>query len=487
VLIGVGDDGEVLGRPIDASTYDDVHRALQSARDIGRYSVGRLDIDGRAVCVLSIARRQEGFAQTSGGVVKVRRGSRDDPLFGAELVRFANERTPARYESTPLDVGARSIDPELRAEIAKALGWDRATLGRLREARLLSGDKLTVAGALYLLKDPSRQLGKAYVELQRYPGDATTAYDRREQVHGPLHRVLTSVVARVMEELGTELVVLGVRRYELQRLPEVVLREAISNALAHRSYETAGTPVRVELRPSSVVIRSPGGLPEPVTVENMREANAARNVVVIHVLRQLGLAEDAGLGVDLMQDTMAAEMLDPPRFTDSGHEVTVELPVHSAVAPVERAWVRELEDRGALRGGDRIALVHAARGEVLTNTRVRQILGIDAGTARETLRRLREEGFLEQRGQRGGATYRLSGSLKPPAGLRLSSEELEDVVHRLAAAGPISNSDVRAATGLERVAALALLDRLVRDGRVRRTGERRGTRYRLVPLTTKPR
>jgi hypothetical protein len=88
------------GRPFDASTLDDIHRALQSARDIGRYSITKIDVDGRAVCAVSIARRREGFAQTSGGVVKVRRGSRDDPLFGAELVRFANERTATRYETT---------------------------------------------------------------------------------------------------------------------------------------------------------------------------------------------------------------------------------------------------------------------------------------------------------------------------------------------------------------------------------------------------
>jgi ATP-dependent DNA helicase RecG len=111
---------------------------------------------------------------------------------------------------------------------------------------------------------------------------------------------------------------------------------------------------------------------------------------------------------------------------------------------------------------------------------VREVLGIDANAARETLRRLRDEGFLEQRGNRGGASYRLNGSLRPPAGLRFSGEELEDVVRELAAQRDITNTDVRAATGLDRAEALALLDRLVRLGELRRTGERRGTRYSRV-------
>jgi ATP-dependent DNA helicase RecG len=83
-------------------------------------------------------------------------------------------------------------------------------------------------------------------------------------------------------------------------------------------------------------------------------------------------------------------MLDPPRFADSGHEVTVELPIRSAVAPVERAWIHELELRGTLIGTDRLVLVHAARGEVLTNARVREMLLdglVRAGRLRRTVAR----------------------------------------------------------------------------------------------------
>jgi ATP-dependent DNA helicase RecG len=118
----------------------------------------------------------------------------------------------------------------------------------------------------------------------------------------------------------------------------------------------------------------------------------------------------------------------------------VELPIRSAVAPAERAWIHEFERRGTLRGSDRIALVHAARGETLTNKRVRELTGSDPHVARDVLHRLRDEGFLEQHGQRGGASYTLSGTLHAPAGLRLSRDELADIVARLAVAGPITTA-----------------------------------------------
>jgi hypothetical protein len=44
-----------------------------------------------------------------------------------------------------------------------------------------------------------------------------------------------------------------------------------------------------------------------------------------------------------MEDLMREELLDPPAFSDSGSRVSVTLPIRSAVAPSERAWVREVE------------------------------------------------------------------------------------------------------------------------------------------------
>ena len=479
ILIGVADDGVVRGRALEAGTADVIHRALSNAHNVGRYDLHALDVNGVGLTVVSIARREEGFAQTSSGRVLVRRGTRDASLFGGELQRFINERSVTRFETTLTDVPFASIDPGLYARLAAAQGWSatRPTEERLEDIGLVREEHLTVAGVLYLVSDPAAVLGKAYVEVMRYPDDEGSDYDRRDELRGPLDRQLEATAELVSAELGTEMVVLGVRRYELPRIPVVVLRESIANALAHRSYEASGTPVRLEMRPGSVRVVSPGSLPEPVTVRNIREANAARNLDVIRVLRRFGLAEDAGRGVDVMQDVMRSEMLDPPEFFDHRQSVEVVLRIRSAVAPVERAWIRELESRGELEGPDRVVLVHGARGEALTNSRVRELLQVDADAARTTLQRLRDRGFLIQHGQRGGATYTLAGSLRPPAGLRLTPPELADLVERLASDGPISNADVRGATGLDRVASLSILDALVSQGRLERVGQRRGTRY----------
>lgn len=482
VLIGVDDSGRVLGKQLTQGVEKSIHQAITLIRNPGRYSIQSVLVDDVPVTILAVERRVQGFAQTSNGRILVRRGAMNTALFDAELFRFISARSLERFELSGAGAGLDSAKKELIAELSGAFAWEEEELEtRLEEQGLLDpGSKdLTVAGALYLLPDPGEIIGKAFVEIRRYPDSEGIDPDKRVEIKGPLHHQVAAATEQVMEELGSESVVLGLRRHDLPRLPRVVVREAIANAVAHRSYEATGSCVQIDIRQGDVTISSPGSLPSPVTIENIRDAQSARNPKVIAVMRRFRLAEDAGRGVDVMQDSMMEELLDPPSFEDTGHSVRVTLPVRGGVTAQERAWVREIEARGEIEPMDRILLVHAARGEELTNSRVRELAHVDRFTATQSLRRLREAGFLTQQGERGGAVYLLEGDLEPPAGLRLGREELKALVCSLAEEESVSNAEVRSRTGLDRIDALRLLRELVDEGRLVRRGERRGTRYEI--------
>ena len=488
VLLGVRDDGQVQGITSDGETIAKIHRSVAGVRNPGRYDVRSLLIGDRTILVLSVRRRREGFAQMQDGRILVRRGAMNAPVFDIELARFISQRALTRFESTPVEATLDDADGVLIARLRGAYGWSTDHLAdRLAEAGLLEiGDAaahLTVAGALYLLPRPAEVLVKAYVEVFRYRDESGT-YDRRLEIDGPVDQQVEQTTRELMAELGSDVVVLGVRRHEFPRIPEPVLREAIANAVAHRTYETTGQPVRIEIRPDRVIVRSPGGLPEPVTLANMREQNSARNVDVIRVLRRFRLAEDAGMGVDVMEDVMEAALLERPEFDADGAHVEVVLRLGSTVAPQERAWIAEVEQRGEIRMGDRILLLHAARGEVLTNGSVRELLGVDSVQARSSLHRLRDLGYLSQRGQRGGAFYALAKGLAPPAGRQLDDVELREVILGMAADQNVTNESVRTRTGLNRAQVLALLTALVESGELVRHGERRGTNYTLASTTS---
>ena len=275
------------------------------------------------------------------------------------------------------------------------------------------------------------------------------------------------------------------------------MREAIANAVAHRSYASSNEAVRIELRPNRVVVRSPGALPDGVTLEQLSHQSVPRNVLVIRTLRFFGITEDAGRGVDLMRDHMALNLMDPPGFEADESSVTVTLRLGSRATPTERAWlvhtltkVSDLPARpysvgdhastpAAVEPGDALLLVQAARGEKLSNALVRELLGVDRARATKALRRLRDLELLQQLGTGAGSAYTLHPSVVTPDGTRYQPREFDTEILELAARRPVTNAIVRGYTGLDRVAVGKLFNRLVAEGRLERFGSKRGTVYML--------
>lgn len=484
VVIGVDPSGDLVGVTQPGEKAKDIHQAVRGVANAGRYEVHQLAVGDVTLLVVSIARRAEGFAQAPSGVVLVRRGASNVALMGSELSRFVSRRSFEAFETTPTDVEVKAVDPSLLDRLADAYSWgDRADIRVLLEeenlATMAGGRQvLTVAGALLLIPEPAIIGGRPYIDIRRYSGDDPDP-DKVWEVRGPIDYQVERATRDIVDELGSTSVIMGVQRVDMPKLPERVLREAIANAVAHRSYEYAGSAIKVEIRPSSVSITSPGALPEPVTVENIRFQQAARNDRVLGALRRLGLAEDLGKGIDRMEDDMAAELLQAPEFEDDGSFFTVRLKQTGHITPRERAWVRGLIQAGRIDGQAALVVVEVARRGSVNNGDVRALLGLDSVEARSILQDLVTNGVLDKEGQRGGTQYLIADHLGVPARIRHTDDEVDAIALELAAQGPVSNADLRQRTGLDRTEALAVFRRLVDRGALVQIGERRGTRYQL--------
>lgn len=474
ILIGVTDSREVRGRTRDQGLDDDIHGAVVDAHHVGRYAIRQILIGDRPVVAVVVQPRPDEVAATSDGRILVRRGGHNRALVGAELRALVNRRSLARYESTDTGLPLGGADEGFVGEVAAAYGWPAGRReGCMRERGLLTDTgSLTVAGAL-ALTDPATSLGAAkfHVDVRAYESETGVSYVRRDRVSGPVFRQVERATEIIMRDLGTDMVVTGVHRHDLPRLPRRAVREVVANAVAHRSYEIDQTPVVVELRPSRVVVVSPGTLPPPVTIATLRHDQSPRNHSVIDVLRRFGLAEDSGQGIDVIEDSFEHELLETPRFYEDRAAVRVELPLAGLVSVQERAWLAELERTGAVEAAARRLLLAVLRQRRLTNAGARELLGMDSTQVRVHLHRLRDAGVLIQHGERGRAYYTL-GAIAPRA-----SDEA--VVLAAARDGQLTNERVRELTGRDRVAARSLLHRLVEEGSLVQEGTRRGTTYSL--------
>ena len=259
--------------------------------------------------------------------------------------------------------------------------------------------------------------------------------------------------------------------------PDVVIREAVLNALAHRDYGLTGATTDITIRDDRLEIRSPGPLPGHITVENMRAEHYSRNRRLMGVLQKLGLVEEFGEGMDRMFSEMDARLMTPPDITATSGSVTVTLYNRILGSIDDQAWMALLADFPMTRD-ERLALVETRRRGTMTRRRLRELLPeSDPG---ELLASAVAKGLLVRTGRGGGTHYVLS----PEVVLRAGSEGMEAqrrrrqaLLNEIERRGSLSTVEGARLLGEDRTAIRALLNELAAAGLVRATGNTRARRY----------
>jgi ATP-dependent DNA helicase RecG len=145
--------------------------------------------------------------------------------------------------------------------------------------------------------------------------DGPLYLDNRE-FRGPIPAVIEAARAAVLQRIGRRAIVTGFRRQEVPDYPEVAVREAIINAIAHRDYRRSGSFIQIRLFADRLEVQSPGGLAAGLTVENLVYEQHTRNPRIMRLLEDLGYVERRGVGIDTMIAAMDLAGLPPPEFED---------------------------------------------------------------------------------------------------------------------------------------------------------------------------
>ena len=122
---------------------------------------------------------------------------------------------------------------------------------------------------------------------------------RPYEYKGNIVEVAEACFNQLKAEIKQREFVFGLFREYVEDYSEIVIRELLVNALAHRDISRQQI---VEIRKYDdggyLEIESPGPFPDGVTVNNYLRKTNPRNPNVMDILREIGLAEKAGSGFD---------------------------------------------------------------------------------------------------------------------------------------------------------------------------------------------
>ena len=356
-----------------------------------------------------------------------REGSQTNPLSARRLRALLAERAVEQFEDyTPPDAWMEDLEPRLVAEYYRLVHGDEnpdpdqlyAFLERRGCARLLDGlRRPTVAALLLFGRSPQQFLLQASILAARFPEQSMSDMFIKQDLTGSLPEQLRQAEAFVRANLHSVVRLQGLVHEEQYEIPLEAVREVLVNAVAHRDYSLRGDNIHLYLYADRLEVHSPGGLPGPVTMENLLEARFSRNPVVVQVLSDLGFVERMGYGLKRVVNVMQAAGLRPPRFEEIAGSFRVTLYSQGEVA---RQWQQEtdalplevLQDP-ALNLRQRKALSYLSREKRITSRAYQELCpGVHPETLRRDLTELAGKGLIIKVGDKK-ATYYI---LKKPLG-----------------------------------------------------------------------
>ena len=298
----------------------------------------QLDIEGGARFRVKVPRSLALHALVDGRVL-VRRGAQNRPLGGEEIQRLADAKSIGDFEVSVLNEATREdFSEELIAEYAEKRSRRSRQISEVPLTESLrainavdSAGRATVSGVLTFCDEPQRWLPQSSIVFVKFIGTTPrgvgglAGYSRREEITGPLPRLVERTWQYIWSEMAVSAVVQGLEREETTEYPPFAVREAIVNAVCHRDYRLRGRRIEVRMFADRLEVISPGGLPGFVTVENIIHEHYSRNPHIVQNLFQWGYIEELGLGIDRMVEVMKEAGQKPPTFDARANSFTVTL------------------------------------------------------------------------------------------------------------------------------------------------------------------
>jgi len=174
----------------------------------------------------------------------------------------------------------------------------------------------TYAGLLLFGRYPQRWLPSATILATRFHRATYSDQFIKQEMSGTLTDQLKQAEIFIRENLRTVVKLSGMVRQEFLEYPFDAVRELLVNAVAHRDYNMQGDSIHLNIFSDRIEVHSPGGLPGPVTLDNLLEARFSRNAVIVQVLSDLGYVEKLGYGLDRVVRAMHDQGMRPPRFEE---------------------------------------------------------------------------------------------------------------------------------------------------------------------------
>lgn len=419
LFVGIVDETKVVN---ETFVYDDkkIFELIKQVQDRTNPTITlvphRVRVSNTDLLVLEIPFSSQ-LHRTSKGEYLIRCNDGNRPIEPHEIASIQSEKGLIVYDQKAWDISGEWMDdgrlqtlrnlietknsesPYLEktdADLLDSLGMAKEDDGRI---------KPTTTGLLFVGNNKAlKELPYYEVKYIHYFADGTY---KPYEYKGNIIEVAKECFAQLKAEIRQQEYIFGLFREYVEDYSEIVLRELLVNALAHRDISRQQI---IEIRKYDdggyLEFESPGRFPEGVTIENYLRKTNPRNPNVMDILREIGMAEKAGSGFDkIFTDLLKkGKTLPEPEETETSVVFRVKAEV-SAEKLIELSLLYENQTGKSLKLDQLFVL-----SEIVTRGKVKlselsESPNISPYRLHSILDNLQDLEFIEPTGKTSGLSY----------------------------------------------------------------------------------
>jgi len=406
IFIGVADDGKVPGVTITNKLKSDIQSIATSCDPA--VVITQEEVDGKVIAII-IPEGQDKPYRSTGGFY-IRTGPSSIKMSRDQIVGFIKSEGKVKFdELRNEDVNYPAERNDLMVKHYMGISGINTSLTPdellINLGVLYTEEKLTVnnTGVLFFIRNPRKYIPNNAIHCVLYKGNKKVNIIDKKTFDDDIITNIEETISFLKRHLNLAFNITESRRMEQLEIPEVVLREAVVNAVTHRDYFEKGADVMIEIFDNRVEISNPGGLAKGLKEEDFGKKTLARNPLIASLLSRARYIEKLGTGVPRIREKMKEKGLPEPVFQFDAF-FTVILKRYNSVAELRK----ELKVSEAKAKRIAAILEKLGSGEKLESEKMASEMETTARTIRNDIATLEDAGWIEGKGTTFAREYELS-------------------------------------------------------------------------------
>lgn len=339
VLIGVTDDGKIMGQEVPDKVLKGIAVELSKIDPYVKIKVTYIPVKEKlSIIAFNVVPGPEAPYHYDGRSY-MRIQSTTTPMSQEASWYLFNKKRPTRWEKEiASDCTIDSLDKDQIQEVIRIAIAEKRLRGisartsiieMLTKLNLVIDKKLTNAAVILFYKGKRVLHFGSHLQLARFNGTDKREFLDNKSFHGNAFEIYE----KAMEFMGNHLPIAGKiehgnpYRVDTLALPYEALREAIVNAICHRNYSMHGASIMLAIYDDRIEIDNPGNLPPGLSISQLKRAHRSipRNELIAHVFYLCHMVERWGRGTTDMVSFCKKAGVPEPKFEDNGSFFTVTL------------------------------------------------------------------------------------------------------------------------------------------------------------------